>query len=437
MDPSFLVRFLNKAVAKGILPGATYIIGRGTEVIRGSVGANDLDHPSRKISPNSICRLMSMTKTLVAAGVMACIDDGLLTMNDAVGSHLPEFKRPKVLVEETDSLPGYERANADGFTVPPGFTLVYAKHPLLVKHLLQHTNGMTMYTRDLSPLLTPSEFACIKITKALGIVSAISELQRGISLEDHIKLAAKAPLAFEPGTQYNYGKGLDVAGRLIEVVTGKPLEQFLQERIFTPCHMVDTAFSVPAEKLARFPSLHASIDAFAKGLIQLPDEDIGAGKHSLPVTNAYIQNEKPPAWPCSSSGAVGTAEDYFNFTQMLLCDGEFEGKQVLSRSSARLMMSSSDTILRGFPLHGFHGFRAACGGAVTPGSGVSGIIPEGVFTWSGLYMTLFFVDRDRDASGVIMSQALVDTDKMDLCYQQFLNGATRAYLDVDCTFSKL
>jgi CubicO group peptidase (beta-lactamase class C family) len=167
---------------------------------------------------------------------------------------------------------------------------------------------------------TPTELACIKLNGLLGVAGLNNEKERGISLEDHVKLMAKVPLAFEPGSRFCYGNSLDVAGRVIEVASGTSLEQFLKDRIFDPCHMADTGFYVPLNKLDRFAGMQGSVDAVAKGtMFPMPVEDFDMpGLFPCPTTNAYVQDGRPLPWPCGSAGAVSTAEDYFNFITMLL-----------------------------------------------------------------------------------------------------------------------
>ncbi|MBN1400483.1 MAG: beta-lactamase family protein, partial [Anaerolineae bacterium] len=212
-----------------------------------------------------------------------------------------------------------------------------------------------------------------------------------------VDFVAGLPLAFQPGTQWRYGFSIDVLGRLIEVLTGQTFGQYLEEAIFRPLGMVDTAFWVPPEKLGRLTTQYT---CDADGVLEVSD---------VPPDSRWA---RPPAFESGGSGLVSTMHDYARFAQMLLNGGELDGVRILGRKTVGLMASDhiSDDLRASFNAFGNQSRRGygfglgvrvmrAPAQALFPGS-------EGEYGWAGLASTKFWIDPAEDLIGIIMRQLI-------------------------------
>ncbi|HVY04345.1 MAG TPA: serine hydrolase domain-containing protein [Burkholderiales bacterium] len=364
-SPARLARIdaaMQKAVDSGELPGAVVLIARdGQLAYAKSFGWQDREK-NIPMSNDSIFRLYSMTKPVVSVAAMMLVEEGRLGLQEPVSKFIPEFKDMKVGVESKD---------ADG---KPMLTLVDAKRQITVQDLLRHTSGLTY-----GPLGTPN--AIKKMYLDAQIFS-----QKWV-LADFARALAKLPLEFQPGSTWEYGHSTDVLGRVVEVVSGQPLDAFLDERIFRPLKMVDTGFQVPPEKLHRLAQ---------------PMPDVYTGE-----TPELIDFSKPQTFFAGGHGLVSTAGDYLRFAQMLANGGELEGVRILGPRTLEYMTANhvnaqidkGPAFLPG-PGHGFGlGFatRLERGQSEWPGS-------PGDFFWSGYAGTSFWVDPEEELVPVFMSQ---------------------------------
>jgi CubicO group peptidase (beta-lactamase class C family) len=177
------------------------------------------------MSKGAIFRLYSMTKPFTSVAVMMLVEDGRLRLNDPIAVYLPELAKLEVLVQGTDA------------AGKPTYTVVAAERPVTVYDLLRHTSGFVYPT-------TPN--ACLKELYTKANVN-----WSGVTPAEQIQALARVPLARQPGTMWEYGLSTDVAGRVVEAVSGMPLGRFLDSRLFRPLGMTDTSFLVPAEKVGR------------------------------------------------------------------------------------------------------------------------------------------------------------------------------------------
>src|SRR5258706_15086197 len=353
---------MQKAVDSGELPGAVVLIARdGQLVYAKSFGWQDRE---KKIpmSNDSIFRLYSMTKPVVSVAAMILVEEGKLGLQEPVSKFIPEFKDMKVGVESKD---------AEG---KPVLTLVDAKRQITVQDLLRHTSGLTY-----GVLGAPN--AVKKMYNDAGIFS-----QKWV-LADFVKALAKLPLAFEPGTTWEYGHSTDVLGRVVEIVSGQTLDVFLAERILKPLKMVDSGFHVPADKLNRLAQ---------------PAPDVYTGK-----TPELLDVAQPATFFAGGHGMVSTAGDYLRFAQMLENGGELDGARILGPKTVEYMtanhlnpnISPGPTFLPG-PGYGFglgFGTRLEPGQSEWPGT-------PGEYFWGGYAGTYFWVDPLEDLVPVMMSQ---------------------------------
>ena len=351
-----LAKAIKQDVDQGRMPGAVVAIARkGKLAYYESFGFVD-KATGTPMPKDAIFALASMTKPMVAVATLMLEEQGDLLLNDPVGNYLPELKDMKVATPR-----GIEAAH---------------RQPTL-QDMLRHTAGVSYGNRGDTPLHKLYE---------RELKSAADQ-----SGAEFLQALSKLPLHYQPGTQWEYSHGLDVAGLAAEVVTKKRLGEFMQERLFGPLGMVDTGFVVPDAKAARIAR-------------PLPiDPDTGhPTRFRLPVT--------PWQYDCGGGCASGTALDYLRFAQMLLNKGTLDGTRVLSRKTVEYMTSnqlSADvdaSRLHEFPVEHMDGFGFGLGVAVRTQAGVAGVPgTPGEFMWSGAQGTMFWVDPKEEMAVVFLA----------------------------------
>ena len=326
---------------------------------------------------DTIHRIYSMSKPITSVALMMLYEEGKFQLNDPIAKFMPEFAKMTVGVEERD--PNTGRVN---------FTTVPAKRMITVRDLLRHTAGLTY-----------GVFGDTSVDQAYRKASILSDL----TLKDFAGNLAKMPLQYEPGTRWHYSVAVDLQGRLVEVLSGKSFDQFLQERIFTPLGMVDTGFTVPASKKNRFARLYT------------PNKTGGVDPINICGTRDDCLSKFPNAAPSmleqqgmfsGGGGLVSTTYDYLRFCQMLLDKGTFEGNRLLSRKTVELMSSDNLGSIPGpSPGYGF-----GLGFAVNKAPGESGMMGSaGEYNWGGAAGTKFWIDPKEDMIGIFMIQILPNT----------------------------
>ena len=310
---------------------------------------------------NAIFRIASMTKPVTSLAVMMLYDEGYFQLDDPVSKYIPEFKDLKV----------YSSMDRNGIKV------VHPSRPMTIRHLLMHTSGLTSGGEN-----TP-----------IDSIYRAANLSAG-TLKEMIQKLAKIPLLYQPGTRWQYSRSSDVLAYLVEVLSGKPFNVFLKERIFEPLKMEDTDYSVPEEKLNRVCAVYGP--AGSKGINVL--------------TNPEINNVSAPVKFFSGNGGLySTATDYMIFSQMLLNKGEYHGVRLLKSKTVDLM--TSDQIRNEtMPTDDFFGTLLAgmgygLGFAVLKENKPSTLIGSaGSYWWAGTANTYFYIDPKKDLILIFMTQ---------------------------------
>lgn len=325
---------------------------------------------------DAIFRLHSQTKPVIGAAVMMLFEQGLFGLNDNLAEYLPEFSDMEVL-------------NADGSREKA--------NPITIKHLMTHTAGLTYYLYPEHPVG--------KLYAEAGLMTNIARLD-GTTCEDYVKTIASLPLMAQPGTVWQYSEAMCVLGRLIEVVSGQSLGEYLQQHMFAPLGMVDTGFYVPEDKHHRLVTQY--YPNTGDGLIEVPPEDL---ENKIP--SPAHDYSRPPSYESGSSGLVSTASDYLRFAQMLANGGELEGERLLSPASVNAMMTNAlgpefgDQPLKGVGVYAPSlkgiGF-GYCGFVVTDVAQTGWIGSNGEYSWGGSASTDFWIDRKEQIVGLVMTQ---------------------------------
>lgn len=337
---------------------------------------------------DSIFRICSMTKPITSVAVMMLYEQGYFLLDDPISKFLPEFKNPKVLVKT---------AGGETYTIP-------ASREITIRDLLRHTSGLTYHwNTDLGPRY-----------KEANVAHGI--LPYDGTIGDSVQQLAKQPLLFNPGERWEYSLGVDVLGRLVEVVSGKPLDEFFRTRIFEPLGMKDTYFYPPDNKLNRLATAYTYYPD--KGLNRFPDEPIVEGPT---VYSADYPYKGPKKLFAGGAGLNSTAADYARFCQMMLEGGKLGNTRLLSRKTVELMthdqlgkISADRSFGLGF---GIVGDKKPLGELGTPGE----------FNWGGFFYTGFSIDPKEQMIVIFMGQLHptgdleLDRQVHELAYQSIVD----------------
>jgi CubicO group peptidase (beta-lactamase class C family) len=351
-------------IEKGQYPGAVMLVVRkGKVVYFESIG--QLDPASGKpMTKDAIFRLYSMTKPYVSVAAMMLVEEGRLRLTDPVSKYLPALAKLEVSMPVTDPYTGAAK-----------YVNVPVEREINIQDLLRHTSGIVYGPYTSHPKV-----------KELYAKEGVD--WKDVTPAEQIERLAKVPLAHQPGTTFEYSLSTDVLGRVIEVISGMPLSQFLQERIFTPLAMTDSAFIVTPEKRDRLAQPFAT-DPATNTPIKLLDVTV------------------PQKNDAGGAGSVGTASDYARFLQMMLNGGQLDGVRLLSRTSVAYMTADHlgpDTRFSGAttlpPGTGF-----GLGFAVRRETGRFEVTGNaGEYYWAGAAGTGFYVDPKDDIICVWMTQ---------------------------------
>ena len=332
-------------VDKGHLPGFLTVVARHGKIVHfETIGMRDVEN-KKPVEPDTIFRIYSMSKPITSVAVMMLYEEGRFQLGTPVSKFIPQFKNMKVYNEDQTEI-------------------LDAKKEITIKHLLMHTAGLTYGWGN-------------KPVDALYKEAKIRE--PGSTLVDMVEKLGKIPLVHEPGERWTYSVSTDVLGYFVEVVSGMPFEEFLQTRIFGPLSMVDTAFSVPSEKVDRFAALYR------------PTKENGLERTRRPA----LEVDEYTFFPSGGGGLVSTAADYMRFSQMLLNGGELEGIRILGKKTVELMR---------YP---HHNNRFGLGFRVITDENPPNILESvGSFSWGGAAATTFWIDPQEELVAVLMTQLL-------------------------------
>lgn len=345
---------------------ATVLVRHGKVVEQRTYGKRDLA-TGAPMTADTIFRVYSMTKPITGVAMMILYEEGKWRPSDPISKFIPEFAHLKV----------YKGTDSDGKMI-----LEDPVHPPTMQELMSHTAGFTY-----------GFFGSTPIDK----MYMEGHLLQSQSLQEFIDKLAKIPLLYQPGTRWEYSVSMDVQGYIIEKLTGQSLPDFMQQHIFGPLQMTDTAFYVPKDKRSRFATLYAG------------DKD-GNLVASPPDDSYHAQ----PGMASGGGGLVSTLADYLRFAQMLLNRGELDGVRILSPASVALMTSNhlSPEILQKQFSAGPEVMRPGLGygynfAVVFDPLEANEIVGKGTFYWLGAADTWFWIDPTNDLIFIGMTQRML------------------------------
>lgn len=369
-----ITQFFQSEVDKGAIPGAVLLVARnGKMVYRQAIGYQDREKKT-PMKTDAVFRIYSMTKPIATVAVMMLAEEGKIDVMAPVMQYLPEFKDVKVGVEKTDPATG-----------KPTLSLEASARPMTIQDLLRHTSGIVY-----------GPFGNSLVHQAYNQANLFDN---GQTLAEFVTKLSKLPLAHQPGTAWEYGMSVDVLGRIVEVVSGMPLDRFIEERITKPLGMHDTAFYVDPVKASRMAE---------------PQVDAATGKRPEFGKVEDLTKEKVK-WFSGGGGLLSTASDYARFCQMLVNGGELEGVRLLSPKTLAVM--TSDQVPPRASRVGMVqvtqdltpvpelGQSFGLGFAVRTDAGhspVSGSV--GDYFWAGAAGTYFWIDPQEKLYAVMMLQ---------------------------------
>ncbi|MFE2530524.1 serine hydrolase domain-containing protein [Streptomyces sp. NPDC059371] len=371
LDPGALDRLdrhFAALVDDGRLPGFLVAVSRHGRVAHLTTYGRRDRAAGLPVESDTVWRIYSMTKPVTSVAALMLLEEGRLGLDDRLADFLPAFAEPRVYVGG---------AGPDTTTRP-------AEQPVLIRHLLTHTAGLTFGFYHTHPVDA--------LYRDAGVESSVAP---GADLAETCEVYARLPLQFEPGTRWNYSVATNVLGRVIEVVSGEDLDVFLRRRVLGPLGMTDAGFQVTDEQAGRLAELYGEDD----------------GGELVPIAGLPLHGR--PRFLSGSGGMVATARDYHRFMEMLRRRGELDGTRLLRPGTVDLMAANhlpgnADRRSFGSPVHQEPG-NAGLGF----GLGVSVVVDqattrapssEGAFGWSGVATTTFWVDPRRDLTVQFLSQ---------------------------------
>ncbi|MFE9613903.1 serine hydrolase domain-containing protein [Streptomyces sp. NPDC006012] len=390
LDPKALDRldqYLAHHVDEGRLPGCLVAVARGGRIAHLTAYGHRDRAAGLPVGADTLWRVYSMTKPVTALAVLLLVEEVRLSLDDPLDRHLPVFANPRV----------YVGGSGTGVTTRP------ADGPLLIRHLLTHTAGLTFGFYHSHPVDA--------LYRTAGLESSVPP---GADLAGTMDVYAGLPLQFEPGTQWNYSVASNVLGRVVEVVSGQPLDAFFAERIFGPLGMPDAGFHIVPGQAERLAELYGET------------EDGGIE----PVPGLPLHGR--PRFLSGSGGMVATAYDYHRFAELLRRGGELDGVRLLRPQTVALMTRNhlpggADLRAFGAPAHqepgnAGLGFGLSVSVVIDPDRTA---VPARLETygWSGAASTTFWVDPGRGLTVQFMTQVRPRTLKVIPAVKRLVHDA--------------
>lgn len=382
-DPERLARidrWVEGLISAKKIPGAVVLVMRdGKPAYNKAYGVRDLGTRA-PMRTDDIFRIASQTKAITSLAVMMLWEEGRFGLDEPIARYIPAFASQTVLSKFNAADSSYESKPTRRRTT--------------IRQLLTHTSGLD-YAEIGSEQL-----------QAIYAKAGIPAIGRdGAVLAATVDKLARLPLANEPGEKFTYSLSTDVLGRLVEVVSGMPFDQFLRKRVFEPLRMNDTWFELPADRRARLVALHAD----SSGTIVASHSD-ALGMHAdFPARKVTYFS--------GGGGLSGTIGDYGRFLQLFLNGGELDGARLISRKTVDLMLTNQTSTL---PIAFGLGFQLE-----TPENDSRSVVSVGSFSWSGAFKTFYWADPRERLVGLIYTNVYGGDVSLDGPFKALVYGALR------------
>lgn len=371
-------------VDSGNFSGITTLLARRGKMIHfDHSGVRDMAS-QEPLDSSTIFRIYSMTKPIVCTALMTLYEEARFHLFDPLAKYLPAFAKVKVW-------------NGDDQT------LVDPVRPILIRDLFTHTAGLTYNFLEDTPVS--------KMYLDAGLLS-----NSEASLESVIAELARMPLAYQPGSRWHYSMSIDVLAHLIEVLSGRPVQDFLKERVFSPLRMSDTGFSVSTQNYSRVAAMYGHPDIATHQFTDIVTSDTGP----VDVSKTY-PTDNTTTFARGGHGLFSTAADYLRFAQMLLNRGALDGERIISPAIADLMHSNhlpSNLMPYSIAIVAMPGYGFGLGSRVLMDPAASGLPGSaGEFGWAGAANTYYWVDRQLELVGIFMTQHMISIEPAQRDFQ--------------------
>ena len=389
-----LNNLLSKYVDQGFFPGIQWLININNDTYAGKYGLNNIEK-CEPVLDDSIYRIWSMTKPIVAVAALQLIEENKINLEDPINEYLPEFNDLQVLVKEDGNISDTEKI---------------IKYPT-IKDLLLHTAGFSY------------NFLADPVGKQYDHINLFNS--DNTTLEEEIKILSKAPLLFQPNTNWRYSVSMDVLARIIEIVLGDSLQNILQQNIFAPLNMNDTGFTVSKKDQNRI-MLSYEYDLNKKKLSELISDPQKIGNYGYPLNvSSYARG---------GHGLFSSLNDYAIFAKMLHNGNSEKGEQILNKETLKLISTNfldskylpieiatiglvkDENYVNGLEAYGW---GLGCRTLLDP-SKQNNLGSVGEFGWAGAASTYFLVDNSKNLSATIMTQVLFGNPDLAREFYQFI-----------------
>ncbi len=355
-------KWIEADVQKGEMQGAIIMIADKDKMLYSYVGGNSDIETKRSLQKEDYFKIASMTKVVTTVAILQLYEKGMFDINDPISKYLPEFKTTKIFSSE--------EKKSD--------SLIDTKHQITIRQLLNHTSGYAYGGPKVSKIYMENGINFFNPKES--------------NLKAFMQNLSNMPLTAEPGTKFTYGPSTDILGYLIEKLTNTDLETYFKDYILKPLEMHNTGFNSHRNETEKLVRTYGLKEGDLKSINKPEDFD------SKSKVTVYM----------GGSGLISTANDYLNFCQMLLNNGEFKNKRILSRKSIELMTKNQINVLK-YPKD----YDRLLGKGNTFGFGVNIITEEGKgnelyskgsYFWEGSYSTSFIVDPKEGFTAILMTQ---------------------------------
>lgn len=354
---------INDYIAKGRQAGVGVLVARNGRIVYHKAYGQDDIQAKTVLKRDAIFRIASQTKAITSIGLMMLFEEGKFLLDDPISKYIPAFKNMKVLDKYNDKDTTY--------------TTVPAKRDITVRQLLTHTSGLSYPGIGMKEAV--SIYAKNRIPSGIGTPNG--------TLAEAMDRLATLPLFNQPGDKWTYGLSVDVVGRLIEVLSGQSLDQFLRTRLFEPLGMNDTFFYLPAAKQNRLTRIYT--------------EDSTTALRRMPARGGISEDypKQPGTYFSGGAGLSSTMLDYAIFLQMMLNEGEYNGQRLLSPTTVRLITTNQIGDLN----QGLNKF--GLGFSITSERSAARLpVSQGAYDWGGFFGTTYWVDPKEGIVGLLYTQ---------------------------------